>query len=131
MPEPIATFRGPVSCTRSAGRAGFALAGLTAERPGEPTTLVFPAPAPADLPASLNDALIEQLAAGEYRISGAGGTWRIAAASVEVHREVAAGFYRSVPPRPLVEACAVGRGAHAGREPRRACAAAPPAALTA
>ena|SRR5579864_2550092 len=99
MPEPIATFRGPVSCTRSAGRAGFALAGLTAERPGEPTTLVFPAPAPADLPASLNDALIEQLAAGEYRISGAGGTWRIAAASVEVHREVAAGFYRSVPPR--------------------------------
>lgn len=99
MPEPIATFRGPVSCTRIPGVAGFALAGLTAERPGEPTTLTFPAPAPADLPASLDDALIERLAAGEYRISGPAGAWRIAAPVVEVHREVAAAFYRAIPPR--------------------------------
>jgi len=99
MPEPIATFRGPVSCTRSAGLPGFALAGLTAERPGEPATLVFPAPAPADLPARLEDARIEQLAAGEYRISTAAAAWRIASAAPEMQREVAAAFYRAIPPR--------------------------------
>jgi hypothetical protein len=100
MPERLATFRGPVGCARAAGVPGFTLAGITAERPGEPTTLVFPVPAPADLPATLEDACIEQLAAGEYRISAAGGTWRLAAATVEVHGEVADAFYRAVPPRP-------------------------------
>ena len=99
MPEPIARFLGPVSCTRGAGLAGFTLAGLTAERPGEPTTLVFPVPVPPDMPASLEDTLIERLSAGEYRISGAAGAWRIASPVLEVHREVAAAFYAALPPR--------------------------------
>lgn len=98
MPERLATLRGPVSCARAAGVPGFTLSGVSAQ--GEPTTLVFPAPAPADLPATLTDAHVEWLAPGEYRISGAGGTWRIAAATVEVHADVGGAFYRAVPPRP-------------------------------
>lgn len=99
MPERLITFRGMVSCVRSAGVPGFALAGRSAERDGEPTTLVFPVPAPADLPQTLQDAWGEQLAPREFRIGSAAGAWRITAATAEVHAEVADAFYRAVPPR--------------------------------
>jgi hypothetical protein len=100
MAERLATFRGAVRSARAEGVPGFTLAGVSAEPAGEPTTLVFPVPAPADLPAALEDACIERLAPGEYRISSTAGAWRIAAATAEVHAEVAVAFYRAVPPRP-------------------------------
>ena len=101
MPEVLATFRGPVSCRRACGPLALTLAGFTAERPGEPTTLTFGAPPPQDFPDALEDALIECLAPGEYRVTGAAGAWRIAASAVHVHTEVGAAFYRAVPPRPV------------------------------
>jgi hypothetical protein len=100
MPELLATFRGPVSCRRAHGPLGLTLDGITAERPGEPTTLAFTAAAPSDLPDMLEGALIEHLGAGEYRITSSAGAWRIAAPAVHLHRDIAAAFYRAVPPRP-------------------------------
>jgi hypothetical protein len=100
MSELVATFRGRVSCRRAADPFGLTLAGVTAERPGEPTTLAFSAAAPPDLPESLDDALVERLAGGTYRITSASGAWQIAAPAVHLHRDVAAAFYRAVPPRP-------------------------------
>lgn len=72
MAELLATFRGPVSCTRAAQVPGLTLQGDTAEAPGEYTTLGFSAAAPADLPAALPDAVVEHLGGVHYRIRTAG-----------------------------------------------------------
>jgi hypothetical protein len=101
MAELLATFRGPVSCTRAALAPGLTLQGDTAEAPGEYTTLGFSAAAPADLPAALPDTVVEHLGAVQYRIRTAGREWLIEASAVHLHREIAAAFYRAIPPRPV------------------------------
>jgi hypothetical protein len=99
MPETLVTFRGAVRCVRAPGPLGVTLIGATPERPGEPTALAFSAAAPAGLPEVLDNAAVEHLGGDWYRIYSAPREWVIAAAAVHLHREIAAQFYRAIPPR--------------------------------
>jgi hypothetical protein len=101
MPEPLVSFRGAVRCARARGPLGVTLIGETPERPGEPTTLAFSALAPPGFPECLDNAVVERLGADQYRISSPPREWLIAAAAVHLHREIAAQFYRAIPPRPV------------------------------
>ena len=101
MPEPVVTFRGAVRCARAPGPLGLTLIGGTPERPDEPTALAFSAAAPAGFPESLDNAVVERLGAGQYRIYSPPREWVITAAAVHLHREIAAQFYRAIPPRPV------------------------------
>ncbi len=101
MPDPIVSFRGRVSCLRGAAPLGLTLTGETPEQPGEPAALVFSGAAPADLPESLEGAVIERVGAHQYRIRSAPREWLLAATAVHLHRDVAARFYRAIPPRPV------------------------------
>jgi hypothetical protein len=97
----VARFRGAVRCARAPhGPLGLTLTGRTAEHPGEEVRLAFAGTAPADLPERLEDAVVERGSPGEYRIASATRSWPVAASSVHLHREVADGFYRAIPPRP-------------------------------
>jgi hypothetical protein len=97
----VARFRGAVRCAREPhGPLGLTLTGRTAEHPGEEARLAFAGTAPADLPERLEDAVVERGGPGEYRIASATRSWQVAARSVHLHREVADGFYRAIPPRP-------------------------------
>jgi hypothetical protein len=101
MPEPLATFRGAVSCHRAPDIPGLTLSGDTAEAPGEETALAFSATAPAQLPDTLQDARVERLSPGHYRISSASREWLIDAPAVHGPREIAAPVYPALtPPRP-------------------------------
>jgi hypothetical protein len=101
MPEVLVTFRGPVHARRTPGPLGLTLSGDTREAPGAATALAFSAAAPADFPAALEDALVERIGPGEYRITSGAREWRIGARAVHLTREVAAEFYRALPPRPV------------------------------
>jgi hypothetical protein len=79
---------------------GLTLTGRTAAEPGEELQLSFAGTVPGDFPERLEDAVVERGAAGEYRITSGGRSWRVTARSVEVHREVAQRFYQAIPPRP-------------------------------
>ena len=99
MPEPVVSFRGAVRCRRASGPLGLTLIGGTPERPGETTALAFSAAAPAAFPDALDDVVVERLGANQYRICSPPREWVIAAAAVHLHREIAAQFYRAIPPR--------------------------------
>jgi hypothetical protein len=101
MPELLAAFRGPVSCTRTAGVPALTLSGDSAQAPGVPMALAFSAATLPDLPDTLHDAVIEQLGGGQYRIESAQREWLISARAAHLHREIAAQFYRAIPPRPV------------------------------
>lgn len=98
----VAVFSGAVSCEReSEGPLGLTLTGRTAADSGEEELrLAFAGAAPADLPARLEDAVVEYGAPGEYHIASGGRSWRVTARSVHLHREVAQRFYRAIPGRP-------------------------------
>ena len=97
----LARFRGAVRCAREPhGPLGLTLSGLSADQPGEALQLAFAATAPADLPERLEDARVERLGPGEYRIASGTRSWPVAARSVHLHGEVAQRFYRAIPPRP-------------------------------
>ena len=97
----LARFSGAVSCARSShGPLGLTLTGRAADAGGEEIEVAFAGAAPADLPQRLEDAVIARAGPGEYRIASAARVWTLAARSVHVHREVAAAFYRAIPPRP-------------------------------
>jgi len=100
MPERLATFRGVVHCRRSAAVPGLTLSGSTVEAPDQPTALAFSGAAPADLPGTLEDAVVDHLGDAQYRLGAAGREWLIRAQAVHLHREVGAQFYRAIPPRP-------------------------------
>jgi hypothetical protein len=100
MAERLATFRGLVQCRRAAAAPGLTLSGSTAEAPDEPTALAFSAVAPADLPGTLADAVVDHLGGTHYRIGAERREWLIAADAVHLHREIAPQFYRAIPPRP-------------------------------
>jgi hypothetical protein len=103
--RPLAAFRGPVSCRREPqGALGLTLAGRAADEPGDVLTVAFTGRAPAQLPDTLADPVIESDAPGEYRIHCGAGVWRIAAAAVHLHRDIAPRFYRALPPRPAPRA---------------------------
>ena len=96
----VAEFRGAVRCRRPAhGPIGLELSGRTADAPGEELTLAFIATAPADLPETIEDAVVERSGEGEFRVHSATRTWVVAARAVHAHRDVGAAFYRAIPPR--------------------------------
>jgi hypothetical protein len=95
----IVRFRGGVSCRRDDGPLGLTLIGRTTERPDEMATLAFATAAAPSLPEALEDATVEQLEDGRYRIWSGKREWIIPARSVHLHREVSATFYRAIAPR--------------------------------
>jgi hypothetical protein len=95
----IVRFRGGVSCRRGDPPFGLTLIGRTIERSDEIATLAFVGPAPQGLPEAMEDATVEQTAAGEYRIWSGRREWLMPARSVHLHREVSATFYRAIEPR--------------------------------
>jgi hypothetical protein len=101
MDEPtrIVRFRGGVSCRRDEAPLGLTLIGRTVDRSDEIATLAFVSAAPESLPEALEDATVEQIAAGQYRICSGRREWIFAARSVHLHREVSATFYRAIAPR--------------------------------
>lgn len=100
MSERLATFRGTVSCTRAPDVPALTLTGTTTEAPDEPTALAFNAVPPADLPGTLQDAVVERLADGACRIVTASGQWLLPPGALHLHREITARFYQAIPPRP-------------------------------
>jgi hypothetical protein len=92
-------FRGGVSCRRDDGPLGLTLIGRTTDRPDEIATLAFAAAAPPGLPEALEDATVEQVEDGRYRIRSDLREWVFSARSAHLHREVASTFYRAIAPR--------------------------------
>ncbi|MBV8341033.1 MAG: hypothetical protein JO173_01515 [Gammaproteobacteria bacterium] len=99
MPEVVVAFRGPVSCQRSPGAPVLTLVGRAGEPVAAGTMLSFSATAPAGCPDVLEDAVVERLGAGHYRLRAGTREWLIGARAVHLHREAAAEFYRAIPPR--------------------------------
>jgi hypothetical protein len=95
----IVRFRGGVSCRREEGPLGLTLIGRTTDRPDEIATLAFAASAPPGLPEALEDATVEQIDAGQYRIWSGRREWIFPARSAHLHREVSTTFYRAIAPR--------------------------------
>ncbi len=95
----IVRFRGGVSCRRDEGPLGLTLVGRTTDRPDEMATLAFTAGAPPGLPEALEDATVEQLDDGRYRIWSGKREWIFPARSAHLHREVSTTFYRAIAPR--------------------------------
>jgi len=95
----IVGFRGGVSCRRDDGPLGLTLIGRAADRREEVATLAFSGAAPPGLPEALEDAVVEQVEAGRYRIWSGTREWSFSARSVHLHREVSSTFYRAIPPR--------------------------------
>jgi hypothetical protein len=100
MPERLVSFRGRVECHRADSVPGLTLTGTTATPSAEHAALAFSATAPADLPATLEDAEVEHLGGSEYRIATAARSWTLSAPAVHLHSEIAPQFYRAIPPRP-------------------------------
>jgi hypothetical protein len=95
----IVRFRGGVSCRRDDSPLGLTLIGRTTDRPDELATLAFTGAAPANLPEALEDATVEQVEAGRYRIWSGRREWIFPARSAHLHREVSTTFYRAIAPR--------------------------------
>jgi hypothetical protein len=95
----IVRFRGGVSCRRDEGPLGLTLIGRTTDRPDEAATLAFAGSAPSGLPEALEDATVEQIDAGRYRIWAGRREWIFPARSAHLHREVSTTFYRAITPR--------------------------------
>jgi hypothetical protein len=101
MAEPVARFRGRVECRRAAAPLGLTLIGVSADSAGEPLALAFSGAAPAQLPATLEDAVVEPLGAGRYLIRAAAREWPIEARALHRHEDVGARFFAALPPRPV------------------------------
>jgi hypothetical protein len=101
-PEPhrVMTFRGGVSCRRDTdGPLGLTLIGLTADHPDEWASVSFSGRAPDTLPEVLEEPTVYRIDERRYRIASTPREWVVEATAVHVHREIAATFYRAIPPR--------------------------------
>jgi len=101
----VIRFRGWISCRRDGeGPLGLVLAGrVSQDGPGgheESVQVAFSCPAPADLPAELEDAELELLGDGRHRLTSGGRSWSLQG-PVHVHREISSAFYKALPPRPV------------------------------
>jgi len=101
MSETLASFSGAVTCTRAAGVPELTLRGVSAGPAAAPTALAFSAAVSSELPERLQDAIIERVGSGQYRIRSAERAWLISAGAAHLHRDVGAQFYRAIPPRPV------------------------------
>jgi hypothetical protein len=95
-------FRGWISCRRDGeGPLGLILVGRASQhRREEAVQIAFSCPAPLDMPEALEDARVELLGDGRHRLTSGDKSWTLAG-PVHVHREVAAAFYKAIPPRPV------------------------------
>ena len=94
-------FQGWTSCRRDGeGPLGLILVGSTVDYPDEVVHLAFSCRAPRDLPDALEDATVEPLGERRWRIASGASEWVLECAA-HLHREVAAAFYRAIPPRPV------------------------------
>lgn len=99
-PYRVVAFRGGVSCRRDPTEPlGLTLIGWTEDHPEEKVSLAFSGRAPETLPDVLEDASVDWLGKEQYRIVSASREWLVEARAVHVHREIAAAFYRAIPPR--------------------------------
>ena len=101
MREPRLAFSGPVRCLRAAPPLSLTLSGTAAAPHGGLLTLAFAGATDADLPEALTDAVVQALGGGRYRILTSAREWLISARGLTVTREIAAEFYRALPPRPV------------------------------
>jgi hypothetical protein len=62
-------------------------------------SLAFSGRAPDALPEVLEDAVVDRIGEGTYRITSAPREWIVEAKAVHLHREIATPFYRAIPPR--------------------------------
>lgn len=89
-------LEGPIECRRTA-EACVTLVGR-AER-GERVYLTLVATAPADLPARIEDGVVELLEGGRCRVSMPGREWHLDSRHAFVHRDACDPFYAALPPR--------------------------------
>jgi hypothetical protein len=101
MSDPLVRFSGAVRCERAAGTLRFTLSGVAMDPPAQPVQVGFATAAPQGMPAQLQDAVVEEAVPGVFRIASPAGEWTLTAAAAHVHRDVAASFYRALPPRPV------------------------------
>jgi hypothetical protein len=100
LEHPLMRFRGGVSCRRdSGGPLGLTLLGWTSDHPDERVSLAFSGRSPEALPEVLEDAIVDRLDERRYRISSPPREWIVEATAIPLHREMAATFYRAIPPR--------------------------------
>ena len=98
--HPVVKFRGGVSCRRdSCGPLGLTLVGWTSDHPDERVSLAFSGRSPEGLPEVLEDAIVHRLDERRYRISSPPREWIVEASAIHLHRDMAATFYRAIPPR--------------------------------
>jgi hypothetical protein len=95
-------FRGWISCRRDGeGPLGLIIAGRALQNHhDEGVQLAFSCRAPVDMPEALEDAYVEFLGDNRYRVTSGDRSWTLQG-PVHVHREVAAAFYKALPPRPV------------------------------
>jgi hypothetical protein len=97
---PVVRFRGGVSCRRDpSGPLGLTLVGWTSDHPDERVSLAFSGRPPEALPEVLEDPIVDRLDERRYRISSPPREWIVEATAIHLHREMAATFYRAIPPR--------------------------------
>lgn len=101
MSEPRYVFAGPVLCQRAAVPFALTLSGSAVAPAAGSLTLTFSGRVPDDLPATLSGAGVEPAGAAGYRITSGTREWRVTGGSLSAAREVAAAFYRALPPRPV------------------------------
>ena len=79
---------------------GLTLIGWTPDHPDERVTVAFSGRAPESLPEVLEDPTVYRIDQRRYRIASTPREWVVEASAAHVHRELAAAFYRAIPPRP-------------------------------
>jgi hypothetical protein len=89
-------LKGPIEC-RSTAAACVTFVGQT-ER-GERAYVTLAVPAPADLPARIDDGAVDLLEGGRCRVSMAGREWHLDSRQLLVHRDASGPFYTALPPR--------------------------------
>jgi hypothetical protein len=100
--QPVIEFSGRVEARRKdCGPLHLVLSGRTVQQPQELVHLSFAGTAPADLPDTLENATIERVGPGHFTIASGARRWTVNARAAHVHREVAAAFYRAIPPQPV------------------------------
>ncbi|MGH8298735.1 MAG: hypothetical protein ACRES6_05555 [Steroidobacteraceae bacterium] len=97
--RPLAAFRGPVTCRRTAN--ALTLTGAAADSRDDRLILTFIGPTLPDVPDALTAPEVIALDEHRYRIICPARKWDIEATSAHVHRDIGKRFYRAIPPRPV------------------------------
>ena len=97
--SPLAVFRGPVICRRTAN--ALTLSGAAADSADDRLILTLITPSSPAVPDSLTGASIRAVDPRHYRITSESGELLVEATALHVHRDIGRAFYRAVPPRPV------------------------------